>query len=64
MKKSINQFECKKKDTGDCTKNMIGEPECEFCPWYLECAECYHYDSKFCDDCMIAHLKQDFDISN
>lgn len=59
-----NYFFCLKKDTGDCTKNMVGEPECEFCMHYLECRNCGHYDTKFCDKCTIAVLRQSFDMSN
>lgn len=59
-----NYFFCLKKDSGDCTKNMVGDPECEFCPHYLECAKCGHYNTKFCDRCTIAALRQSFDISN
>lgn len=57
-------FECKCRDTGDCVKNMSGDPACEFCPIYLECSKCYRYDSTFCDKCTIAVLRQSFDISN
>lgn len=59
-----DMFECRKKNTGDCVKNMIGEPECEFCQHYLECTQCYRYDTKFCDKCTIGVLRQSFDISN
>lgn len=59
-----NYFFCLKKDSGDCTKNMVGDPECEFCQHYLECAKCGHYNTKFCDKCTIAALRQSFDISN
>jgi hypothetical protein len=56
-------FFCLKKDTGECTKNMIGEPECEFCQHYLVCKNCGKYNTKFCDKCTIAILKQSFDLS-
>ena len=59
-----NYFFCLKKDSGDCTKNFVGDPECEFCQHYLECAKCGHYNTKFCDKCTIAALRQSFDISD
>ena len=59
-----DHFFCLKKDTGDCTKNMVGDPECEFCQHYLVCKNCGHYNTKFCDKCTIAILKQSFDLSD
>lgn len=59
-----DHFFCLKKDTGDCTKNMVGDPECEFCQHYLVCRNCGHYNTKFCDKCTIAILKQSFDLSD
>ena len=58
--KEQDMFVCKKKDTGECSKNMIGEPECEFCQHYLECSQCYRYNTTFCDRCTIAVLRQSF----
>lgn len=62
--KERDMFVCKKKDTGECVKNMIGDPECEFCQNYLECTQCYRFNTKFCDRCTIALLRQSFDMSN
>ena len=59
-----DHFFCLKKDTCDCTKNMVGDPECEFCQHYLVCKNCGHYNTKFCDKCTIAILKQSFDLSD
>lgn len=58
-----NYFFCLKKDSGDCTKNMTGDPECEFCQHYLVCRNCGRYNSKSCEKCTIAILKQSFDLS-
>ena len=63
-KEPVNKFYCLEKDKAECVKNMVGDPECEFCPHYLECTKCGHYDTTYCDGCMIAALKQSFDMSN
>lgn len=59
-----NYFFCLKKDTGDCTKNMIGQPECEFCQHFLVCKNCGRYNTKSCDKCTIAVLRQSFDMTD
>ncbi len=60
--KEQNNFFCKVRDTGECTKNLMGETECEFCKNYLECGKCANYDTIACDRCMIWALKQDFGV--
>jgi hypothetical protein len=63
-KEPVNKFYCLEKDKADCIKNMVGEPECEFCQHYLVCTKCGHYDTTYCDGCMIAALNQSFDMSD
>ena len=63
-KEPVNKFYCLEKDKAECVKNMVGDPECEFCPHYLECSQCYRFNTKFCDKCTIAVLRQSFDISD
>ena len=59
-----NNFTCLKKDTGDCVKDLTGNITCEFCTHYMECSVCGRFDTKFCKECIIAELNQNFDISN
>ena len=63
-KAPVNKFYCLEKDKADCVKNFVGEPECEFCQHYLVCTRCGHYDTTYCDGCMIAALNQSFDMSD